>query len=166
MVALNKALLMLFNAAVKAQRPGRAAELVTRMSHGFALEGALRIANAARAGSLAERIAHIIAAREALQVQAAGEFAAVAEYAAAGTGGTMPSLASPQPQGASKFARKAAPPAAAAPPKDAAARDENASPPAAPKETAPASKKRDAEADAGAAGKRPAIGTANPFARR
>ena len=159
LVALNKALLTLFNAAVKAQRHGRAAELVQRMSHSFALEGALRIANAARAIALAERITHIIAARGALQMQAAGEQAAVAEYAAAGAGMTAPSqqagFASP-PGG--KFARKAAPP----PP---ASRDENVVPASAPEPVA--SKKRDADGQAGTHSKRPTLGAAaNPFARR
>ena len=157
-VTLNKALLTLFNAAVKAQRPGRAAELVQRMSHGFALEGALRIANAARSVALAERIAHIIAARGALQVQAAGEHAAVAEYAATAAavapsqGGTLASAQYP----GDKFARK---------PQAPVARDENAGPVA---EAPKVGSKRDASGDAPAPSKRAAVagGGANPFARR
>ena len=161
LVALNKALLTLFNAAVKAQRHGRAAELVQRMSHSFALEGALHIANAARAIGLAERITHIIAARGALQVQAEGEQAAVAEYAGAGAGAVPPSQQAggfTSPGG--KFARKAAAP----PP---ASRDENVVPASAPEPVA--SKKREADGDAGTHSKRPALAlgaAANPFARR
>jgi len=154
---LNKALLKLFNAALKGDRLGRAAELAAHMTHASCLDGALKMANAARAVSLAERITGIIHGRQAMEVEMGGDELA-AEYPSQALAGVAP-RATPAQAPAAKFARRPAP---ASPAKAAARGDENDSPPKRKREAKPAAE-APAPKRAAAAGGAPA---ANPFARK
>jgi chromosome transmission fidelity protein 4 len=169
---LNKTLLKLFNAALKADRLGRAAELASHMTHAPCLEGALKMANAARAVALAERITSIIHGRVALEMELGGE-ELVAEYPSQAIVGSFaaPRGGHAQEAPATKFARR---PAAAAPvhaeaapaPAGRAGGAENDSPPGGRKRDAG---KAAAAADAAPPPKRPAAtlpAAANPFARK
>ena len=155
---MNKALLKLFNAALKADRLGRAAELAAHMTHASCLEGALKMANAARAVALAERITGIIHGRLALEVEGGGAELA-AEYPSQALGGIAP-RATPAQAPAAKFARR---PVAASPAKAPAGRaDENDSPPGRKRDAKPAAAE---PAPKRAAGDKPAAAV-NPFARK
>jgi hypothetical protein len=151
---LNKALLKLFNAALKGDRLGRAAELASHMTHASCLDGALKMANAARAVALAERITGIIHGRLAMEVEMGGAELA-AEYPSQAMGG-VPPRAQPAQAPAAKFARRPAPVP------DAARADENDSPPARKREPKPAA---EAPAAKRVAGDKPAAAV-NPFARK
>jgi chromosome transmission fidelity protein 4 len=153
---LNKALLKLFNAALKGDRLGRAAELASHMTHAACLDGALKMANAARAVALAERITGIIHGRLAMEVEMGGAELA-AEYPSQAMGGVAP-RAQPAQAPAAKFARRPV----VVPAADAARADENDSPPARKREAKPAA---EAPAAKRAAGDKPAAAV-NPFARK
>jgi chromosome transmission fidelity protein 4 len=171
---LNKTLLKLFNAALKADRLGRAAELASHMTHAPCLEGALKMANAARAVALAERITSIIHGRVALEVEMGGE-ELLAEYPSQAMVGSVAPRGTHAEAPATKFARRPAAPAAhahvevatAPPPAARAGGAENDSPPGGRKRDA--GKAAAAAADAAPPPKRPAAtlpAAANPFARK
>ena len=155
-LALNRALLVLFAAVLKADRVGRASELLHSMTMMPVLEGALKLANQMRLTALAGRVKERIEALQALDMVRGEAHAADFPTALQATARQAPQQVTEGAGG--KFARRAV--AAAAPPP---APVEAVSP--GEENHAPAGgRKRDAPVPEAPAAKRAAAG--NPFARK